>query len=277
MMELLESAWPGWLQFTSGGKIVALLLLALIIYWFARNNWKDYWGALGTYATIMTVCCICPLTATVLMEYQTRFYHYQWIWNLVPITIVVAFAATLLWTELMERCSKRKNSKGRMIAITFGLVGVICISGGMGAPQWEPEKENAKCRETLQVLEALQQYSEEPIVLWAPQPIMEYARAVDGRICLPYGRNMWDITLNAYTYDVYGADEKDLYAWMCNAEIYGTENENLTVTSCADLARNLGVTHILLPGIMQPEILTELEDYLDVKAENLEGYYLFCL
>lgn len=313
MMELLKNAWPGWLGYTTGGKVVALLLLVLLLYWFARSEWKSYFSSLGIYTTIMAVCCICPLTAALLMAYQTRFYDYQWIWNLVPVTIVVALGGTLVWSELMEKCSKQKGCKWKGFAVTCALAGIICISGGMGTTSWEPDEEAAKRQETVQVLEALHTYmeadsadgtaganesdgvdgaavageSDGTVKLWAPQPIMAYARAVDGKLRLPYGRNMWDITLNAYSYDVYGTQEKDLYAWMCNAEVYGTGEVEcvtesgkryvVTATDCMDTAKKLGVTHVLLPGNMLPEVVAELEDYLDTKAEILNGYYLFCL
>lgn len=306
MMELIRNAWLlGWPDYTSDGKFAALLLIALVIYWFVRKELQGKYNTLAIYTTIMTICCICPLTAAVLMSYQTRFYDYQWIWNLVPVTIFIALAGTLLWTELMQKCSGPKGRKLKCIGVTVAMLAIIYLCGRMGNTVWNADEEAAKRQETARVLATITENGQETdINLWAPQGIMEYARALDGNIRLPYGRNMWDISLNAYTYDTYGVHENILYAWMSNLEGTGegeatieievamveseyesessvvpemkesTVEQTITGIDCTDIAAELGVTHILLPGNILPETLAEMEEYLHVEAEEVEGYYL---
>lgn len=317
MMELIRNAWSGWLNFTEHGKFAALLLLALLLFWFGSGqseNKKDGEKTVGSkvigkkalenrhrtlvyYTTAMTVCCICPLTAAALMAYQTKFYDYQWIWGAVPVTIVIALAGTQLWTQLTERYAKGKGAGWKTAGITVLLICVVYLCGSMQSNVWDAEESAQNREETAKVLEILTENGQnKDICLWAPQGIMEYARALDGSVVLPYGRNMWDGALNAYSYDTYGEEEKLLYTWMCHAEATGEgeaeygktavtevaaenaektmQTRTITAAGCMETARRLGVTHILLPSNMQQEVLTELEAYLGIQAENVAGYYL---
>ena len=78
----MTDAWLGWKSFISNGKLAALLLAALIFLWYNR---KQVERKLLVYTSVMAVCCILPVTAVVLMGYQTKFYDYEWIWSLVPL------------------------------------------------------------------------------------------------------------------------------------------------------------------------------------------------
>lgn len=308
MSELIKNARIGWQDYTEAGKLAALLLIALLIFWFAGKEFRKGYLTLIIYTTVMAVCCICPLTAALLMQYQTRFYDYEWIWSAVPMTIVIALAGTLLWFDLTGKFEKKKSRKWKCAGIAVAMIALVYLCGSKGIPVWDAEKENAELEETAKVLEIITENGQNTdIILWAPQSIMEYARALDGSIRLPYGRNMWDNALNGYSYDVYGDEEKTLYAWMSHAEETG-EGEVLLETlaleladsaaeyspadsvtpkvqetmlsetvngpACMDLARQLGVTHILLPGNLQQEALAEIEEYLGVQAESVEEYYL---
>ena len=97
MRELLRNAWLGWQNYTDDGKLAALLLAALLFLWL-RNKKVSQKGFLS-YAVLMTACCIFPVTAVLLMLYQTKFYDYQWIWSLVPVTPVIAWGITEFLTE----------------------------------------------------------------------------------------------------------------------------------------------------------------------------------
>ncbi len=287
MMELIRNAWLfGWPEYTGNGKFAALLLAGVMFYWFGRKEIKEKYRTLGIYTTVMVICCVCPLTAGLLMAYQTRFYDYQWIWNMVPVTIGIALVGTLLWTELVKKYSGQKRQNWKCAGITAVLVAMVYLSGSMGNTVWQEEESADNRRKTEAVLASLGDETH-GMILWAPQEIMEYARALDGNISLPYGRNMWDVSLNAYAYDTYGEREKDLYAWMCNAEKTGegnavieTEDASerwITGEDCMMLVQELAVTHVLLPGNLLPEVLEELEADLGIKAESLAGYYLFRL
>lgn len=264
MQELIKNAWLGWKNYTDGGKLAALFLAALLLLWLwnsgsageapadksspgnqedGRIARKDH-GRIIKYATAMAVCCICPLSAALLMIYQTKFYDYQWIWSLVPVTIVIALAGTLLWTEFSglaakkhvvnPRTGKKKIEWLKLAGVTAVMLSVLYLCGSMGSETFDVKAESQKRTKTAQVLGIVTENGKNTdICLWAPKEIMEYARALDGRIRLPYGRNMWDISLNAYSYDTYGETEQLLYAWMSSVEETG--EINATVEYNADM------------------------------------------
>ena len=99
MMTLLKSATNGWLDYTQHGKYAALLLAAILYLGYclwkskaARNGGKQ--PLFYLYEVLITLACICPVTAVILMKYQTAFYSYVWIWTAVPQTALIAWACT---------------------------------------------------------------------------------------------------------------------------------------------------------------------------------------
>lgn len=262
MSELIRNARLGWLDYTENSKMVALFLLALLIFWFVKKEeWKKH-HALFKYSTLIAVFCICPLTAVFLMLYQTKFYDYEWIWNLAPITLVISLAITLLWTEIKEK-------KGKMVMVTLGILGILYCSGSMGNEVWDAGQENAQLERTAEVLAVITDNGQNTgITLWAPQEIMTYARALNGEISLPYGRNMWDPALNAYSYDTYGKRKQELYQWMCRMEKTGKGG-----VKTMKRASKLGVTDILLPGNIREKPLQRIEEFWGIEAEMVGEYY----
>ena len=293
MTELIRNAWLGWQDYTEHGKMAALLLLALLLYWFGnkRSGSKEMMSrrhTLVSYTTVMTVCCICPLTAAALMAYQTKFYDYQWIWGAVPVTIVIALAATQLWTELADKYTGGDGAGWKRAGITVLFACVIYLCGSMQSAVWDEDEAAQNRQKAERVLEIITENGQnKDICLWAPQGIMEYARALDGSIVLPYGRNMWDGALSAYSYDTYGEEENMLYVWMCHAEAAGEgeaeyqtetgETKIVTAAECMEMINQFAVTHIILPGNLQQEVLTEAEAHWGIQAEDIEGYYLLCI
>lgn len=217
MWELVISAWKGWLEYTTKGKFAALLLAVLLFLWLRQKKEQKL---LLFYTSLMAVLCIFPVSGGLLMLYQTKFYDYQWIWALVPVTLMIAFGATVFLTEYWENYGK----KGRLdkAVVTLMVLAAILLCGSVGNSQWEEEAVLTKSERTAEILEELKTFGEGgEICLWAPEEIMEYARAVDGDVKLLYGRNMWDKGLNAYSYDSYGEEQVDCYLWMTAAEDNG--------------------------------------------------------
>lgn len=277
MWELLSNAWKGWLEYTTHGKFAALLLAVLLFLWLCRREREH--RLLVFYTTLMTILCIFPVSAAVLMLYQTKFYDYQWIWNLVPVTVMIAFGATVFLTEYWESYHKKQGLN--KWAVTFLVLAAILLCGSVGNAKWEEQAVLSKSGEAASVVEALKASSEgEEICLWAPHEIMEYARAADGSVKLPYGRNMWDKALNAYSYDTYSQERVDCYQWMEAAEETGelaSGKEQLSGEECVRTAMKLGVNRLLLPKNMQQEAVEQLENALGVQARELAGYYYFVL
>lgn len=278
MMELLRNARLGWYDFTSDGKLAVLFLTALIYLWLSRK-WKGQ-KTLFFYAVSITLCCILPPAAAVLMLYQTRFYDYVWLWSLVPVTAVTAWAAV----EVTDRLGADLHTSKwkRSIPAAVLLFVVLAFSGGTVENVFDPAKIRQERQQTREVLRSLEKLWDGEICLWAPQEILAYAREFDGSVRLLYGRDMWDYSLGAYTYDTYPDEVRELYLWMENAAPGGVAEVKdeelgrivLSGTDCVTAALEEGVNCILLPDSIEPQIVQEIAGTVDAELSLAGNYYL---
>ena len=79
---------------------------------------------------------------------------------------------------------------------------------------FHPAQERQERQQAWEVLKSVKKLHDGELCLWAPREILAHAREFDGSVQLIYGRNMWDITLNGYTYDTYTDGLRDIYVWM---------------------------------------------------------------
>lgn len=273
MQELLKEVLAGWDTYKEQGKLSALLLCALLYLWFrALHNKKKENPTLLLYTSLMTFCCICPITAALLTVYQRQYYNYVWIWSMVPITTVIAWAGSVfLWD-----CEKQqgKEGRGRLVAIGGFVVAIIFLSGNVGLGSRDISMAGQERQEAYAVLSELADTGNNTdICLWAPRIIMEHARAYAGDIILPYGRNMWDSMLGTYSYDSYSPETQQLYDWMQEVE-RGKVPKDM---SCVTYALEKGVNYILLPPEADEGLRNSLEKRLGVQARELAHYYAFVL
>jgi len=299
MMELLGNAWGGWINYMTQGKLAALFLVVLLYLWFWKNTEKEKPFLL--YATAAAVCCIVPVSATVLMTYQTKFYDYEWIWSMVPVTTLIAYGLTCFLTDF---CVERKDEKRNVrVGVTVVCLAVMLLCGSMGADKddsnatyaemlqaygWDTAGEKL-CQEELRrqaysalaELEAVTGGNE--LVLWAPMEIMEYAREVDARIRLPYGRNMWDMSLNGYAYDTYDDAVRGMYLWMELQNIAGDEIRLLNINRAEEIpameesvrkAIEMGVNCVMLPGGIDGPTVQKVAEMFDGEVQQIEEYWV---
>ena len=284
MKELLRNAWLSWQQFTAAGKLIAILLAALLYIWMCgKQDKKRENVALLGYTSVMAVCCILPVTAALLMLYQTRFYDYLWVWSLVPMTAVAAWAGT----ELLHQCWKgfQWDQWRKGLPVSLLLLAVLALCSGMGSKGFDRTEELQRRTEAKQVLTELLEQTEgglEGILLWAPREVIEYAREFDGSLKLLYGRNMWDADLGVYSDEAYSLEIQNLYLWMENVDESGLAvvddpvrgKVTLQGKDCMVSAVNLGVDCILLPSRVE---IREAEALALIMGGNavLQGdYYL---
>lgn len=276
MAELIHNAWLGWIRFIQDGKMAALFLAALLFLQMRPK--KAVKGSLVLYAAVMAACCMVPATASLLMVYQTRFYDYEWIWSLVPLTAVTAYGFAEFLGEYWKDFKGSLWKKG--LPATVLLLGVLLLCGGLGNAVWERQEEAQERRQAQQLLKELRKrFGDGQICLWAPENVMGYARELEGGICLAYGRNMWEPALNAYTYDTYEPSVTELYHWMrqVGEELPpgdGYEEGCAAARRCAETAGSMGVNCILLPGNAARDKVAELEAALGAHSSRLEGCYL---
>ncbi len=256
MTEFLYNAWSGWTGYTDDGKLPVLLMAVLLFLWFGRKQKEQ--RALLLYASVMTVCCILPMTAAVLMLYQTKFYNYEWIWSLVPVTAVTAFGLTVFWTEY--RAGNAGQWK-KVLPVTLLMLAVLLFCGSLGKSVWDREERKEERARAYSVVERLSgRGAGERLCLWAPREIMEYAREKDAGILLPYGRNIWDGFLNAYSYDIYNEDTVMMEQWMENLSMTGEADMEAELLEDAGAGETDGVNSAAARSGETEDVLQEAED-----------------
>ena len=287
MLELLKNAWSGWFEYTDNGKYAVLLIIVLMFFWFRREACKE--KLLLVYTTVMAVCCIFPVSAALLMAYQTRFYDYEWIWNYVPVTLMIAYGAVIILDGLREHFQKDRKKPGKWkqlisVGLTALVITTIFLSGRLGQAVVDGQVDSQQQQKAENALNILMETAEgQAICLWGPREIMECARAQRGDIKLLYGRDMWEVALKAYSYEAYGENEQMLYQWMCNAEQTGKENYKIAEENvikgavCIKTAVKAGVNRILLPDTMSSKNVKTLAKRVKAKVQTVEGYYLLIL
>ena len=284
MKELLRNAWLSWQQFTSAGKLMAILPAALLYFWMSgKQDRKRQNATLLSYTSVMAVCCILPVTVPLLMLYQTRFYDYLWVWSLVPMTAVAAWAGTELLHQYWEGFRWNQWRKG--LPVSLLLLAVLALCSGMGNIGFDRTEESQRRIEAKQVLTELIEQTEgglEDILLWAPREVIEYAREFDGAFMLLYGRDMWDASLGAYTYDTYSLEVQNLYLWMENVDESGLAVVDFPVQGevilqgrdCMASAVKLGVDCILLPSRIEVKEAEALARIMGGSAVLQGDYYV---
>lgn len=282
MTELLKNAGMGWATYKGSGKMAALLLIALLFLWFYGKEQKQ--RIFLVYSTVMTVCCILPVTAVLLMLYQTKFYDYEWIWSVVPVTAMTAYGFAIF---LAGQWKERENGGWKKaLPVTLLSLLAILLSGNLGGDVEERERSKAEKSEAYAVAQMLSEnWPEADICLLAPQKILEYIREANGNIRLAYGRNLWDSSLNAYAYDTYDEEAYELAQWMRWVEqstwvwMPEADREEMfaTLEERAKDAVAMGINCILFPAKVPSEMIEGMEAALGTKAQAMEDYYVFTL
>ncbi len=273
MFEMMRNAWMGWTEYTAAGKLVCLLFAAVLLLWLKPG--KTTHKTLAIYAGITSVLCVFPVTASLLMLYQTKFYDYIWVWNLVPVTALIALAAVSLFSVSTREEGTKGAWKKPVLAVLL-FAAVVMLAGRFPVSN---EKVNDIHEEYELAERILQDVPKDgSMKLWAPAEIVTCARMLPGDIRLLYGRDMWDKSLDAYSYDVYDEEVEKCYRWMENV----AETGNLNAVSadhilsgfvCVEEALGRGVNIIVLPDTLKPATLKQLESLLGPNYDETEGYY----
>lgn len=293
MTELLRNAWMGWLDFTSDGKLAALFLAALIYLWLS-GKWREH-KRLFWYTVMTALCCILPVTAVALMLYQTRFYDYVWLWSMVPVTVAIAWAAVEMIDWLkgdLQRVyhgrpvqTSQRGETGiweKMFPVAALLLAALVLSGGSAENTFNSAKERQERKQAWEVLAEVEERQGGNLYLWAPQEILAYVREFDSSVQLLYGRDMWDASLGAYSYDIYPGELRELYLWMENVDESGlaqVKDEErgkiiLDAPDCVAAALEAGVNCILLPQFLEYQVAEELAQVSGVEFSRAGEYYL---
>lgn len=304
MGELLHQVMSGWKEINSDGKFMVLLLGGILYLWYGRafvgqksifrahNVDRDFSdsdpaGTLLGYTTILLIWITIPFFSVLLRVYQTRFYDFVWVIAYVPMTLMLSYCMVQCFTDCHEKLWKKNRWKA--VGLCALLIAVFLLCGNLKAEN-AVEAKQEKRQETAQLLDHLRECENAgTICLWAPFDLLEAVRALDGRITLLYGRNMWEEALNAYSYDTYSPEMVLAYQWMEESASWlrilnPPEMERAAQKDCIETALFWGANCIVLPDGQDEEIVTSISDLLietieeaqhTVSWEKVNGYYIF--
>lgn len=223
MMKLLESWGAGTGSFAANGQYLALYLVALLFLWLAGETEKKEFLI---FSSVMGLLILCPLTAKILLIYKTAFFTHETIWELLPMTVLLAYGLVMAFGKIMSAVEKENRghktefgikNKVCEVLVAAALVAVMFLSGNVSFAQTvtaKAEREDRIPVEVGEVLDLLEISQDETISLVAPDEVVEWARLYSGNIIMPYGRDMDEIGLTAYLYDKYTSDIIGLHAWI---------------------------------------------------------------
>ncbi|HKM35125.1 MAG TPA: hypothetical protein VJY54_10340 [Lachnospiraceae bacterium] len=234
MSNLLDSMKAGYAGFVEDGQYLMLFMVALLLLWFSEDPKKNEFRK---YCLVMMLILLFPVTAKILMVYQTAFYDYEDLWGLLPVTALISYGLVLAFIKMNAAHTNEygrwkaatPKSKEYILEIVVSLVlsailflcGTLSLGKTMSAQVLGSERIPV---EATEVLLQIKIPAQEKAILLAPDEIMTWARIYSGDIILPYGRNLVEPELSAYTYDIYQEDMLLLHDWI-----------NGTLPPCTDL------------------------------------------
>lgn len=266
LKDFTEAVYAGWQQYVQGGMYFGLFFAALLFIWlvcydgFVKEG-QESKRNLFLYSVGIMGLILFPVTAFLLLKYQTAYYTYSQLFLLVPFILIIGWGMTEFFVWLEKNGKRQKKIPGWLLrrpwlcegAAAAVLVAVVWMAGTLSAAnevtnQTEnAEKIPAKILTVLQQLEREEEIFLAEDVVAAPDEILEYARAYSGDIKLLYGRNMWQKELNAYTYDVYPEELEELHDWL-NLTMYGLRwvKPDITVDRAFEILENSECTVLVL-------------------------------
>lgn len=261
-------------SFVKDGQYLMLFMVALLLLWLTEDIKKKEFRM---FAFTMLLLLLCPVTAKLLMLYQTQFYGYESLWELLPVTALLAYALVMAVFKMVAALTReygrfraavpQKKERVYEILVTVVLTAILFLCGTLvpgKAITARTDGMDAIPDEAREVLSLLNP-EDNAVTLLAPDEIAVWARIYSGDIRLPYGRNLWEPELSAYTYDTYAADKQELHDWVNGSLETSDVQEEMFLSYCA----SSGYDYIVFS---QDRVL---EDALRTALERQKEYEFF--
>lgn len=271
----------GMAEYFRSDKTVVLLIAVLLYLWLKeKKNVDNKVNRLLLYTLVMTGILLFPITAMIMVIYQTAFYDYAWTWSMVPGAAVIAYGISIFLMD-MENLSKKK-----IVPVAAVIACILLVCGNQGTIRTN-EKVVEKGQIEVIAEHAVKEAKEGQAVLWAPKNIMQEMRRYTGEIRLIYGRDMWDEKAGAYDYEAYDETRMEAYEWMELVDMLAREvkNEDNFRVLCGeyqlaegafDSTSNMleaGVNVIVLPKLASEMYEGVLEDMMEAKGREMDELY----
>lgn len=205
------------------GQYLTLFIAVLLFIWLLEEHKNQEFVR---FSLTMLLLLLLPLSAELLIRYQTAFYGRENIWRLLPLTALLAYGLVLTETKMLAALVRIeahkqsppniKNERLREVFVLVILTALLLISGTLSADKTETGKRaglNGLPREA-QILTFLDIPKDDFVYLLAPDEVSSFARIYSGNLLLPYGRDLYEEGLNAFLYDAYDEEMLLLHDWI---------------------------------------------------------------
>lgn len=207
-MSLINDALLGVSEYFTVNKLIVVCLGILLYEIFVHRRVSVFLK----YATGALLGVLVPVTAAILLVYQSAIYEYGFLWNFVPVMAVCAYAGVRFLWDMIPQMEQPGRSK--YVAGALAVVAVFFLLGNQGRMQRVTMEEAAERSAYNQVAGCL----EEGTTLWGPRELMQWVRSRNGHVKLVYGLDMWDAKAAAYDGDPYAQELIVAYEWMRSVE-----------------------------------------------------------
>ncbi len=222
MKMLFESLTNG--SFVQMGQFLMLFMVALLVLYLLD---EQRCITFKQYAFLMLLVLLCPLTAKILVVYQTPFYSPDNLWALLPVTPLLAYGLVIASVKIVGaltsqygRWNKSVSRRKESILEAFVILGLSLVLFLCGTLEFGKSLTEEAYGDTLipgavcEVLDTLETENTDGVKVLAVDEVARWARIYDGKIILPYGRNMYESEMTAFTYEVYTEELHLLHDWV---------------------------------------------------------------
>ncbi len=184
LRELYSITREYWGQITFLAFFVVSLLIILLCEKEKIKRYAYLW-----YSCLVLAFIYNPITFYVckhFLEASTFDQYYKRFFTLVPITIIVAFALTILVSRI--------TGVKRLVAVLAGCIAIAVIGKCIYLEDWytKADNRNKVPQDVVTICDIFADYEGDKINIMAPQDIAVYLRQMDSRFSMPYSRYLPD-------------------------------------------------------------------------------------
>lgn len=233
MTNLFQSLTDG--GFVQMGQFLMLFMVALLLLYLLDG---EKCVMFKQYAFLVLFILLCPVTAKLLTVYQTAFYSKDNLWALLPVTPLLGYGLVIAsvkmvgaltgrygrWTKSVSR--RKESALEAFVILGLSMVLFLCGTLRFGKVMTgEADGNGVIPGEVCEVLDTIETDGTDGVKILATDEVARWARIYGGKLILPYGRNLYEPEMTAFTYEVYAEEVYLLHDWvngkLSEDEIYG--------------------------------------------------------
>lgn len=270
--------------FAQEGQFLMLFMVALLLLYLLEGQKAT---AFKQYAFLMLLVLLCPFTAGLLVKYQTLFYSKDNLWTLLPVTSLLGYGLVVATAKIVSTLSnrygrwtrttsRRKESILEFLVLTgFSLVLFLCGTLRFGKVMTEETTGNSLIpKQVSEVLATIETEDSAGVRILAADEVARWARIYDGKLLLPYGRNLYEPDMTAFTYEEYTPEIYFLHSWINGQDC---EMDTFEGEAPYQICRKEGYQYLIFKAGAEPDVpentqiyklLTETDAYIVYQLEE---------